>query len=103
MAAQANLLQRMGQTANEYHYPDPVSFRDSIDREALQIREMNEKERNDYLARQMNMPATSMADRKMDNMVSFPYTFPRPGLYRIWVQVKRNGQVLTAAFDKMVK
>lgn len=34
--------------------------------------------------------------------LSFPYEFPRPGHYRIWVQVKAKGQVRTGVFDAEV-
>ena len=31
--------------------------------------------------------------------VSFPYAFPRAGLYRLWVQVKVKGEILTGVYD----
>jgi len=35
--------------------------------------------------------------------VRFPYGFPQPGDYRIFVQIKRAGRVETGTFDAHVK
>jgi hypothetical protein len=40
----------------------------------------------------------SAADAKL----SIPYAFPKTGRYRLWVQMKRGGEVLTSAFDAAV-
>ncbi len=43
----------------------------------------------------MSLPPTAEA--------SFPYAFPRAGRYRLWVQVKRQGRILTGVFDTEVR
>jgi hypothetical protein len=109
MAAQLDIMQRLGEKDPIYRSPDRVAFRDSIDRLMQRLQSMTENQRNMYLVEEMNMPMASesgmdgMAGMKGSNQVTFPYTFPQPGVYRIWVMVKKDQQVLTAAFDRLVK
>ena len=39
----------------------------------------------------------------MDSAVAIPYAFPKPGPYRLFLQVRRGGRVRTAAFDVDVR
>jgi hypothetical protein len=50
---------------------------------------------------EMNMPGMVLSP--IGPEVSFPYGFPKPGVYRIFVQVKYNGRVETGVFDAEVK
>jgi hypothetical protein len=43
-----------------------------------------------------------MLDTTPTDVVSFPFVFPAPGAYRIFVQVKIDGTVETAVFDSEV-
>jgi len=47
--------------------------------------------------------ATPMSSAPLPPEVSFPYGFARPGEYRIFVQIKRAGQVETGVFDAQVQ
>ncbi|MBO0933637.1 hypothetical protein [Fibrella aquatilis] len=100
MASEAMLVNRIADTSRTAPKLNGARFRDSIDTYVAQFKTKPEAEKNAMLA--LQMPGMSHADG-INNMISFPYAFPRPGHYRIWVQVKRNGQVQTGAFDTQVK
>ena len=100
MAAEASLVNRIADTARTFRYPEANQFRDSIDRYVARLKTLPEVEKNKLL--QAAMPGMSHT-MPVNNLVEFPYAFPRPGTYRIFVQVKRNGRVLTGVFDTDVK
>ena len=99
MAAEGSLTSRISDTSRTFHYPNASKFRDSIDTYVTRLKTLPEAEKNRLL-----MASMPEMDHKMaiNNMVQFPYAFPKAGYYRIWVQVKRNGQVLTGVFDTQV-
>ena len=96
MAAEGSLVGRLADTSITSRPPNATRFRDSIDTYLTKLKALPETKRNQQLNAGMGHAM------KTNNMVEFPYSFPRAGQYRIWIQVKRKGQVLTGVFDTQV-
>jgi hypothetical protein len=65
------------------------------------------RERGDTVLHGERQPVDTAAQHAMAGMtfpgeLSFPFAFPKPGVYRLWLQVMRGGRVRTAAFDVAV-
>lgn len=101
MAAEESMLARIADTTRTLHYPTPKRFRDSIDTYLASLKAQPSRSGLSTVASlAMNHP---MAGMNHDDGVEFPYAFPKAGQYRVWVQVKRKGRVLTGVFDTEVK
>ena len=48
--------------------------------------------------RDMDPSHVAAAPMPTDGVINFPYAFPKPGSYFVWVQVKHAGRVLTGVF-----
>jgi hypothetical protein len=111
MAARQSLEKRVSENSQDVAYPDPQQFIDSVNQVVARLDALPAAEREALLMANMGHTATAggtdatptMAGMDHGSEVSFPYTFPQPGNYRIWVQVKREGRILTGAFDAVVK
>jgi len=105
MAAQLSMQNRIADTTKIYRLPNETkTFRDSIDRYVASLKAMTPADRDRFLMQNMTgMNAHQMAGMKHENRIVFPYAFPKAGQYRIFLQIKRNGQVLTGIFDAVVK
>ena len=112
MASQQAMDKRMLERNAFLKSPDRKKFQDSIDNLILKINNMTEDQRNDYLMAEMGMSKGADKGMNMDmpgsgnppggSIVQFPYAFPSPGKYRIWMEVKINQKILTSTFDATV-
>lgn len=104
MAAGQSLQNRIADTSSIYERPSPAAFRDSIDRYLEKLKQLPLVEREALLASEMTMRMGGGGHKGMEhsNRITFPYSFPKEGQYRIFLQVKRKGQVQTGIFDAKV-
>lgn len=100
-ASQQVLATRVAQDAKLPPTPTARVFRDSIDRVVAAWQSLPEAERESKLMQAMGHAPGDSA-HVGHARVSFPYAFPRPGRYRVWVQVKREGKIQTGAFEAEV-
>lgn len=105
MAAQQSMQNRIADTTRIYRFStNAKAFRDSIDRYVLGLKTITPADRDHSLMASMTgMSAHDMEGMKHEHRIVFPYSFPKAGQYRIFLQIKRDGQVLTGIFDAKVK
>lgn len=107
MAAEQLFKNRLSDTTKIMRAPSsPAVFKEGIDHYLTKLKAMPVIEREIQLMTEMGMydtKGTGMNGMEHSNQISFPYSFPKDGRYRIFLQVKRNDQVLTGAFDVKVK
>lgn len=93
------LQKRIDETSNKRpNLNNAKKFRDSVDNVLAQLQSMTEAERDKLLMGDMKHEVNG----HHGGQVTFPYVFPQAGHYRVWLQVKREGKILTGVFDANV-
>lgn len=103
MGSQEMLLERFASGKTGFgQLPAGMTFMDSVDQVIAWMDQLPIAERDSLLMGNgiHNMPEDP--EHEGHQMVSFPYAFPEGGDYRIWIQVKIDGQILNGAFDVTV-
>ncbi len=93
------LQKRIDETSNKRpNLNSAKRFRDSVDNVLAKLQTMTEAERDKLLMGNMKHESNG----HHGGQVTFPYAFPKAGHYRVWLQVKREGKILTGVFDANV-
>ena len=93
------LQKRIEETSNKRpNLNNAKRFRDSVDNILAKLQTMTEAERDKLLMGNMKHESNG----HHGGQVTFPYAFPKAGHYRVWLQVKREGKILTGVFDANV-
>ena len=101
MASQEIIESRIDEDTPRPSIPELANFYDSIDQVVHDIALLPEEARNDLLMAGMDHTGLGLHEDH-GSTVTFPYAFPQPGEYRIWIQMKRDGKVLNSSFDAKV-
>ncbi|CAN5148773.1 hypothetical protein BH09BAC3_BH09BAC3_25410 [soil metagenome] len=104
MASQQTIQSRLDKVTGPVNWSKLTKasiFMDSINQVVANLEALTEEERNKQLMGNMIHQLDSAHEGH--STVSFPYAFPTPGNYRIWIQMKRNGKILNSAFDTVVE
>ena len=74
----------------------------SVAMAALELAQKNRRKPGSADLNESLRMAMQMPTEKISPEVSFPYGFPKPGEYRMFVQIKRAGRIETGVFDTLV-
>ena len=103
MGAQEAMMERFAKGSKGFEgLASRRVFADSIDRVIAYYDQLSHEELNTLIMADMDHSVDS-EEHEDHAMVSFPYAFPEAGNYRIWLQFKREGRILNAAFDVTVE
>lgn len=105
MASQQTMKDRFQKHAGTIEVKDlprATAFRDSIDQVVARLNALPAAARDTILMAGMQHPSLDPAHPE-HSIISFPYAFPSPGRYRIWLQMKRGGKIVNSAFDAQVR